>query len=214
MLVLAWLFYLSKRFLPVDLLKLGLSMMQIVASGSTVYDVPWPPAFHQFISSLRVFLVDLISITKASCTHSLTFYDSMVVVFVALKLALVLLLGLPYIWGKLFRSVGNVRVVRRLRARSIQRRLSIMEDRMQQQGQRRGSAARELQRQLAAMHNDSEWASVDWIKVFKSSFMLLFVAYPGVALNVMRVFHCKDVDEQSFLVADMRLQCYTAQWAG
>ena len=83
---------------------------------------------------------------------------------------------------------------------------------MQQQGRRRGSAARELQRQLAAMH--SQWTSVNWVKVFKSSFMLLFVAYPGVALNVMRVFHCKAVDEQSFLVADMRLQCYTAQWAG
>ena len=55
---------------------------------------------------------------------------------------------------------------------------------------------------------------MDWIKVLKSSFMLLFIAYPGVALNVMRMFNCMEVEGRSYLVADMRLECYTSTWAG
>ncbi len=55
---------------------------------------------------------------------------------------------------------------------------------------------------------------VDWIKVLKTSFMLLFVAYPGVALKVLRMFRCREVDGVSWLAADMRLQCYTSEWFG
>ena len=50
--------------------------------------------------------------------------------------------------------------------------------------------------------------------MFRASFMLLFVAYPGVALNVMRMFHCVAVEGTSYLAADMRLECYTSTWAG
>ena len=58
-----------RMLLPVDILKLGLSMVQIIASGSAVYDIPWPPQFFSLISSLRLFLVDVVSITKgvSSC---------------------------------------------------------------------------------------------------------------------------------------------------
>ncbi len=39
------------------------------------------------------------------------------------------------------------------------------------------------------------------------------VAYPGVSLKVLRVFKCRTIDSKSWLVADMRLQCYTSEWA-
>ncbi len=56
--------------------------------------------------------------------------------------------------------------------------------------------------------------AVNWAAVFRSSFTLLFLAYPGVSLKVLRVFKCREVDGQFWLVADMRLQCYTSEWAG
>ena len=37
---------------------------------------------------------------------------------------------------------------------------------------------------------------------------------PGVALKIMRLFRCMEVEGESWLVADMRLQCYTGEWAG
>ena len=211
LLVLGVAVYMVRKFLPVDMLKLGLSMLQIIASGSSVYSVPWPPLFQQFISSLRVCLVDGISLTKANCTHTLTFYDRMVIVFVALKVALVLLLGVPLLWKRLCGS-SRFDVVNCIRARSINARLSALEESLRQQGRRRSSATRAMQARLTALHSD--WAEVDWVKVFKSSFMLLFVAYPGVALSVMRAFHCVEVNGRSYLVADMRLECYVSTWAG
>ena len=57
-------------------------------------------------------------------------------------------------------------------------------------------------------------ARIEWTKVFKASFMLLFIAYPGVALKVMQMFSCRHIDGTYWLVADMRLQCFTSEWAG
>ena len=156
-------------------------------------------------------VVDVISLTKADCTHTMTLYDNMVVMFVGLKVALLLLLGLPYLSGWLLRLNG-IGIIRRLRTWYVDVRLTRLERELQQQGRRRGSATREIQHRLVALH--AEWSTVDWIKIFKSSFMLLFVAYPGVALNVMRMFNCIDVEGHSYLVADMRLECYTPTWAG
>ena len=36
----------------------------------------------------------------------------------------------------------------------------------------------------------------------------------GVALKIMQMFRCLEVDGVYWLQADMRLQCYTSQWAG
>jgi hypothetical protein len=57
---------------------LDTSYDQIIASANTAYNIPFPPAVNSFLSSLRVFLVDVISITRTSCTQPMTYYDSMV----------------------------------------------------------------------------------------------------------------------------------------
>jgi hypothetical protein len=80
------------------------------------------------------------------------------------------------------------------------------------QGRRRASIARALQTSLHVLQ--AEVVAVDWVKVFKASFMLLFVAYPGVALKIMRMFRCVDIEGTHWLAADMRLQCYTGRWFG
>ena len=36
----------------------------------------------------------------------------------------------------------------------------------------------------------------------------------GVALKVMRMFKCRMIEGQYWLEADMRLECYTGEWAG
>ena len=37
---------------------------------------------------------------------------------------------------------------------------------------------------------------------------------PGVALKVMRMFKCRYIEGTYWLEADMRLACYTGEWAG
>jgi hypothetical protein len=38
--------------------------------------------------------------------------------------------------------------------------------------------------------------------------------YPGVALKIMRMFRCETIEGESWLVADMRLRCYSGDWFG
>ena len=57
-------------------------------------------------------------------------------------------------------------------------------------------------------------AELDLGSVFKVSFMYLFFCYPGVTLKMLRMFECRYVEGKPYLAADLRLQCYTAQWAG
>jgi hypothetical protein len=36
----------------------------------------------------------------------------------------------------------------------------------------------------------------------------------GVALKIMRMFRCTHVEGKYWLAADMRLECFTSEWAG
>ena len=62
----------------------GRVVVQIIASASTVYDIPWPPQFMSFISTMRVFLIDIVSITKANCAQPMNYYASMMLVLVGM----------------------------------------------------------------------------------------------------------------------------------
>ena len=127
-----------------------------------------------FISTLRIFLIDVISITKANCATPMNYYNSMMVVLVGTKLVLVLLLLGPWLWGRLRRS-GRFKIMARQTERSVRERVSELEDNMA--GRRRASVAREIQRSLRNVQQDA--VAVDWMKVFRTSFMVLFVSYPG-----------------------------------
>jgi len=40
----------------------------------------------------------------------------------------------------------------------------------------------------------------------------LFLIYPSVSSAVLRHFVCFQIDDRSYLWADLRVQCYTDQW--
>ena len=153
-----------------------LDTRQIIASASAVYDIPWPASFLQLLSALRVFLVDVISITQANCAQPMTFYASLVVILLGLKLALALLLVGPWLWGQLHR--GSTSLSRWLRRRALYRHTAVLETTMQRAGHRRASIIHAIQGSIKGAQ--SQLSTIDWIKVFKASFMLLFVAYPGM----------------------------------
>ncbi len=55
--------------------------------------------------------------------------------------------------------------------------------------------------------------AISWITVFRSCFLVMFLAYPGVSLKVLRVFKCRKIAGVSYLEADMRLQVRAGeQW--
>jgi hypothetical protein len=199
-----------RELLPIDVIKLGVSMVQIIASANSAYDIPWPSAFRRFLSLLRVFLVDVVAITQASCAQPMNYYASMMVVCVGLKLALALLLLGPWVWSQL--SARNCRVVRVVRDAQLRRHASSVGAAMAARGRRRTSVIQGVAEALAQAQ--ARVAAIHWKGVFKASFMLLFIAYPGVSLKVLRLFKCRHIEVEWWLAADMRLRCYDGRWAG
>jgi hypothetical protein len=202
--------FLLRDLLPIEVIKLGVSMVQIIASANSAYDIPWPSAFRRFLSLLRVFLVDVVAITQASCAQPMNYYASMVVVCVGLKLALALLLLGPWAWSHV--ALRDCCVTRAVRSVQRRRQGSTVEAPIAAGGQRRASVVRAMTAAAAAA--SANVARIDWTAVFKASFMLLFVAYPGVSLKVLRLFKCRHIDGAWWLAADMRLRCYDGRWAG
>ena len=44
--------------------------------------------------------------------------------------------------------------------------------------------------------------------------MPALLAWTGVALKIMQLFHCVNIEDQYWLAADMRLVCYDGKWFG
>jgi hypothetical protein len=202
--------YMVRDLLPINVIKLGVSMVQIIASANSAYDIPWPAAFRRFLSLLRVFLIDVVAITQASCAQPMSYYASMMVVCVGLKLALALLLLGPWLWSKL--SARRCFVTRAVRDARVRQKVSSVEASMSAAGRHRGSVVRAMAATLAVAQRTV--VAIDWTGVFRASFMLLFVAYPGVSLKVLRLFKCRNIEGEWWLAADMRLRCYDGRWAG
>jgi hypothetical protein len=49
-------------------------------------------------------------------------------------------------------------------------------------------------------------------QVFRVMSMVLFIAYPSISVKIFRLFRCISVEGKYWLVADMRLQCFTGRW--
>jgi hypothetical protein len=56
---------------------------------------------------------------------------------------------------------------------------------------------------------------LDWMAAFRGCFVVLFVAYPGVSAKIMHLFRCQVIENEAWLVADMRLKvCSTVYFVG
>ena len=50
------------------------------------------------------------------------------------------------------------------------------------------------------------------MKFWKLFLYVLFLIYPSVSSTILRLYICKDVDQQAYLLADLRVQCGTDTW--
>ncbi len=67
--------------------QVGISMMQIIASANSVYDIPWPQSFSGLLDVLKVFLVDFITITRTNCAARLNYYQSLLLTLLLFKVS-------------------------------------------------------------------------------------------------------------------------------
>lgn len=50
------------------------------------------------------------------------------------------------------------------------------------------------------------------IRFYQIGLYLLFLLYPSVSSTVLGHYICKDIDSRSFLIADLRIECFTDKW--
>ena len=136
--------------------------------------------------------VDLITITKADCAARMTYFQQLLVTLLVFKGMLVVVLLFSWLVPKLRRKLRALRkwwsVPSHLRSSNVRRRS-------------RGSARVDFRK-----------FKVDWVRMFRVASMVLFIAYPSVSTKILRLYNCRLVEGEYWLVADMRLQCFSAEW--
>jgi hypothetical protein len=238
------------RFLPDDVssLMIGVSALQIVAAASSAYDVPWPSSFQSFAARLQWLLLDVVLTMQTDCSAPMRYYASMLVTLVCVKVAVLLLVAVPWLWHDVRHRPGVEWLLRRsdTAARCVvavlsgcRRRRGCCSRRAAQAGVRRdadngsgggmgGGVAMSTEATHSRSHHSlpvttapsgSEPAQTD-VRLpglhasLKRSLWLLTFVYPGVSLTLLRMFKCRFVDGRYWLAADMRLECFTSEWAG
>ena len=136
--------------------------------------------------------MDLITVTKANCAARMNYFEQLLLTLVVFKSVLLLVLLLSWLLPKAYKRLRAYRKWRsvpvHLRTANVRRR------------KRRTSVV------------DVRKFKVDWVRMFRVASMVLFIAYPSVSTKIMRLYNCRLVEGHYWLVADMRLQCFTGQW--
>lgn len=73
--------------LPMGPIVVLLGFVQVVGAANSSYTIAWPAAFNSLVAMLKVFLLQVVTVLRAECASSMTYYDSMLVtllLFVAL----------------------------------------------------------------------------------------------------------------------------------
>ena len=142
---------------------------------------------------MKVFLVDIITVTKANCAVPMNYFESLLLTLLVFKavVAAVLLLS----W-----AIPKVKRGYQMRNRHVPRAVSVVASADPRRRRRRGTLMTALR------------FRVDWVKVFRVVSMVLFIAYPSVSVKIFKLFRCREVEGHYWLVADMRLQCFTSTW--
>jgi hypothetical protein len=191
------------------MMKVGLTMLQIIASANSAYSIPWPSRFKALLNFARLFLVDIISLTKADCASPVLYYRSLLYTLVGFKFLVLLIAVVMYAAerrrarshpGTVLQHNPAARAPRSDDATAAATGGSVVSG---------GSRMRRSTVVLAAAVNRLQLA-----RQFRAVFMVLFVAYPFVAQKILRMYRCRFVEGVYYLAADMRLRCFTHEWYG
>ena len=49
--------FILRSIVPLDLLKVGISTLQVIANANSVYSIPWPVDFGNLLDVMKIFLV-------------------------------------------------------------------------------------------------------------------------------------------------------------
>jgi hypothetical protein len=172
----------AMRMVSPGQLKIVLGNLQINASLTVVFAIPWPPVYTRVLNFLSVFKLDVFKglAFAVPCLHSNHFMS--LAAFVATPIVLVLVLALAF---------GAVAL-----ASIVPRRCC-------------GRNARRVLHKLQMCKCTPASAGTATVKVAVT--VLLFI-YPTICSKVFMTFKCVEAGGASYMVADMAYTCYEGEW--
>jgi hypothetical protein len=177
---------------------------------------------------LQLFLVDLITVTKANCAQPMNYYQSLLVTLISFKAFVVFFIVVawlvPVVNTRLRAYRQWLSVPKHLRSRSARRR-----------SKRRIAAPMARRRSILGRLRSTDWVKVRRQRpvsdlffrepasnihfsemlprqVFRVVSMVLFIAYPSVSIKLLRLFNCINVAGGWYIEDDVRLPCFDSQW--
>lgn len=230
--VLAVLFH-FRNVLPRAPVKVFMAFAQIVGAAGQVYDIPWPPAFDAFLGALRVALMEVLKLTRFSCAEQISFYDSLVFTLLGFKILFAAVVAL-LIAEKALRKRRQVKKALAARdhsgepidddaAEALEEAQEDAASNIAMLGSAGflccvSSARRSTLSPSARAEMNLSWTyvlgNINWPHVVRVAFQLAVFLYPATSLAIARTFRCTLVEGEWWLVADMRLQCFTSEWFG
>jgi hypothetical protein len=235
MVVLLGIMFLIRSLAPRGMMKVGVSMVQIIAAANSAYSIPWPSSFAALQNVLKLFLIDVISLSKADCASPVMYYKTLLITLLGFKGIIFAAIAASYTLQRLRNnraSTGRWCGKRRggsgvaasrltkfslgwtpvMRAAATSGAAAVSADSGSSRADR---ASRALRRRRSSLGMAVDVVRrVRWSALFRALFMILFIAYPSVSQKILRTFQCREVEGVFYLSADMRLQCYTREWYG
>lgn len=232
-----------RHLLPVAVGKVVVSFLQVVGSANTAFRITWPEAFEETMNSFKVAMLDILTLTRASCAAPMSFYDSFTVTLVLfIGFSVAGIVGMTWHDGKMRRQeqleLDNMLRPGRTRDNSSDSgvELSVMRPSTDgsgdgvaplathprsparraprpSRGSRRRSTLARMPSASRVVEMRASLQSLRWSRVFSALSMFWLLCYPGVSVKMMRVFKCIEVQDAWWLEADMRLECFTPAWS-
>lgn len=212
LLCVAFCLYKFRKVLPDGLCKVYASGLQILAGASSVFTIPWPSQVAWILDQTRVVMLDMLSITRAGCASDISFYTSFTIMMVGF-IGTGMLVTVVVAWRlglQTRKEEARVLAVLQEQSSDLAR---LGPTARTQRGKRTRMSGTASSRTLTIKYTAQAMRyQLDWWALFKRIFLFLMLCYPGVCLKLMQVFHCVEVEDTAWLVADMRFECFDAQW--
>ena len=159
--------------------------MQVAGSISSIYSVGMASEVRGFFANINFVEVDFVSVLGLGCVNlGLGFYASFIISTLIVYTFVALLFALYNIAAHM-----NHRKIRRHKEQNM--------------------PWHELMRFVAKTQDAHKKRKA---KFFQAAAMLLSAMYMPITMKSFRIFQCKIIDGRSYLVADFRQLCYTADW--
>jgi len=196
-------------------MQLMMGNLQINASLSVVFTIPWPVNFMKWIDVLSFAKLDIFKglAIATPCLHSSHF------------MSLAMFVAIPAVLGLVFAAAFGIAFALAVIHRTLLARKKAAHDAMETYPEEDRNAAFQAERQRRKSCPAKTWRKLKCMRftvqsarsaAIKLNIVLLMVIYPTICSKVFTTFKCVEINDGAsstwYMAADMSIRCFTDVW--